>query len=71
MFPVIKSLISGEYLRRLTMLRAVSSLLQGNPPDPFQTELLNLGLGLVNDSVPNVRLGVAKVRLIYIMNRLI
>ena len=53
------------------MLRAVSSLLQGNPPDPFQTELLNLGLGLVNDSVPNVRLGVAKVHLIYIMNRLI
>lgn len=60
-FPILKSLHNTEYLRRLTMLRALSALLQANPSEPFLTEALSLALSALNDSVPNIRLCLSQV----------
>lgn len=62
-FPSIRTMSNADYLFRLSMLNALSGLLQADLPagDAFQGECLSLAVSASNDSVPNVRIKACQV----------
>jgi serine/threonine-protein phosphatase 2A regulatory subunit A len=60
-FPTIKSLSTGDYLLRMTMLDALKHLLRGEISERFRGEALALVLSTTSDTVPNVKISTAKV----------
>ena len=54
---------NAEYLLRLSMLNALSGLMQANLPagDAFQSEVLSFAVSASNDQVPNVRIRACQV----------
>lgn len=59
-FPSVRALSSGDFLLRLTMLESLKSILRSDVSDRFRGEALQLVLSLVSDTVPNVKIAVAK-----------
>lgn len=60
-YPTVKSLQTGDYLLRLTMLEAFKNLLLADLSDRFKSEVLALVINTASDSVPNVRIATIKV----------